>query len=84
VTPELVSPCSDSGASGSASINRQFKPVWLTLDDAHVLGVESTDPNDLVQVTDIAVVENQIARGAVARPMPELPPVTNATWPEKS
>jgi hypothetical protein len=28
-----------SGASGSASINRQFESVWLVLDDAHVLGL---------------------------------------------
>ena len=48
-----------------SSINRQFEPVWLALDDAHVRGVESTDPYDPGPVTDIAVVENQITRGGV-------------------
>src|SRR4029453_11113957 len=57
---------------GSASINRQFEPVWLALDDTHVLGVESTDPNDPVPVTDIAVVENQIARGSVIADVVDL------------
>jgi hypothetical protein len=54
-----------SGASGSASIYRQFEPVWLALDDAHVRGVDSTNPDNPGEVADIAVVEDQITRGSV-------------------
>src|SRR4051794_4974729 len=40
----------------SASINRQFEPVRLGLDDAHVLGVEAADTYDPLEVADIAVI----------------------------
>src|SRR5687767_143650 len=55
-----------------SSINRQFEPIWLALDEAHVLGVESTDPYDPVPITDIAVVENQITRGGVVADVVDL------------
>jgi len=44
----------------------------LPFDEAHVLGVESTDPYDPVPVTDIAVIENQIARGSVVADVVDL------------
>jgi hypothetical protein len=44
----------------------------LPLDDAHVFGVELTDPYDPVPVTDIAVVKNQIARGSVVPDVVDL------------